>query len=194
MPNQVILTFTASHDDPDNTDANGDVLLVGRLTAKTDHTGTLPPAIRAYRPAADAKGASKTGMAAGSAAPARLLTMHQHRPRQVPGGLAPAAEDWVRFDSSVFFVFSEATEGREDEYEKWYDEVHLQEVMEHPRIRAATRLYLDTPDWAFPRHVAAYEIVDPDPVEVVEELKRAARNPTDVINRQTAKHLICVQA
>ena len=36
-------------------------------------------------------------------------------------------------------VFTNATEGRDDEFNQWYDEVHLEEVLALPEFVGATR-------------------------------------------------------
>lgn len=41
---------------------------------------------------------------------------------------------------AMLYVTTSSVEGREDEFDKWYDEVHIPEIFEHVKeIRAATR-------------------------------------------------------
>ncbi len=69
-------------------------------------------------------------------------------------------------------VFTEPTPGREDEFNAWYDEVHLRDVLEIPGFVAAQRFRLseaqiDGAGEAAPaRYVAIYEI-DAESVEPV---------------------------
>jgi hypothetical protein len=74
---------------------------------------------------------------------------------------------------TYFLVFSSPVEGREDEYEKWYDEVHLQDVLAVDGVVAAQRfdhVPLDAPEAGEPpqKHLALYEL-DGDPNAVFTE-------------------------
>lgn len=79
--------------------------------------------------------------------------------------------------SYKFVVFSNPTEGRESEYNRWYDEVHLGEVLEVPGFIAASRLRLevgpgdDAPEFAY---LAIYEMETDDPGAVLRDLKERA--------------------
>ena len=57
-------------------------------------------------------------------------------------------------------VFTNAVEGRDDEFNDWYDNVHLKEVLELPEFTAATRYRLSDgqlfPDQPH-RYLAVYE-------------------------------------
>ena len=61
-------------------------------------------------------------------------------------------------------VFTKPTEGKEAEYNRWYDEVHLREVLETDGFVAAQRFALapeqigDAGDQAPSRYLAIYEI------------------------------------
>jgi hypothetical protein len=76
----------------------------------------------------------------------------------------------------LWLVFTKPVPGREDEYDKWYDEVHLPDVAAVPGVRAAQRYTLGPerrdlsvePEF---RHLAVYEI-DGDPEEVFPEITR----------------------
>jgi hypothetical protein len=66
-------------------------------------------------------------------------------------------------DRKYFLVFTGPIEGREDEYNKWYDEQHLPDVVAVPGIVAAQRYELASagppgaPEPAH-RYLAMYEI------------------------------------
>jgi hypothetical protein len=72
----------------------------------------------------------------------------------------------------LFIVLSNPTEGREDEYNDWYEKVHLPDVLSVPGVAAAQRYALAAmPDNdALPKsshsYLAVYEL-DDDPSEVV---------------------------
>lgn len=78
--------------------------------------------------------------------------------------------------ASVWLVFTKPVEGREDEFHRWYDEVHLPDVVAVPGVAAAQRFELGPerrPEVDEPthRHLALYEI-DGDPAEVFPEISR----------------------
>ena len=60
----------------------------------------------------------------------------------------------------VFVVFSNPIEGREEEYNDWYDTVHLYDVARVPGVISARRLRFNdivSPDIARYRYLALYE-------------------------------------
>jgi hypothetical protein len=76
----------------------------------------------------------------------------------------------------VWLVFTKPVEGREEEFDTWYDEVHLPDVVAVPGVRAAQRYVLGPErraEGTLPehRHLAVYEI-DGDPAEVFPEITR----------------------
>jgi hypothetical protein len=76
----------------------------------------------------------------------------------------------------VWLVFTKPVEGREEEFDRWYDEVHLPDVVAVPGVRSAQRYVLGPerrPEGVQPehRHLAVYEI-DGDPGEVFPEIAR----------------------
>src|SRR5687768_11444256 len=78
--------------------------------------------------------------------------------------------------SLQWLVFTRPVAGREAEFDKWYDEVHLPDVVAVPGVRAAQRYVLGDerrdpevePEF---RHLAIYEI-DGDPDVVFPEITR----------------------
>lgn len=65
-------------------------------------------------------------------------------------------------------VLSNAVQGREEAFNRWYDEVHLPDVLAVPGMTAARRFTLaDGADW---RYAAIYEMEGDDPAAIVAEL------------------------
>lgn len=63
----------------------------------------------------------------------------------------------------TFVVLTNAVEGREDEYNKWYDEVHLDDVLAVPGFISAQRLSRVDPKGENPyAHLALYEVESDD--------------------------------
>jgi hypothetical protein len=65
-------------------------------------------------------------------------------------------------DRQMYFVFGNARPGMEAEYNEWYDNVHLPQVLAMPGVISAQRFDLLTPESAsaFPvthRYLAVYE-------------------------------------
>lgn len=76
---------------------------------------------------------------------------------------------------ALYLVFSEPTEGMEEEYNRWYDNVHLKQVVETPGIVAAQRFKIakddSSPDAPPEHYLAVYEIdSEMDPVKVTAQL------------------------
>jgi hypothetical protein len=76
----------------------------------------------------------------------------------------------------VMVVLTDAVEGREDEYNRWYDETHLADVIGVPGITAAQRFKVSTDqlpaDITPPsehRYLAIYEL-DGTPADVINGL------------------------
>jgi len=80
-------------------------------------------------------------------------------------------------------VFTEAMPGRDGEFNEWYDEVHLKEVLEVDQFTAAQRFALSdtqmegTPD-APGRYLAIYEIEAEDLKSALEKLGGAGGEMT----------------
>lgn len=72
--------------------------------------------------------------------------------------------------NGLFFAFSNPTEGNEEEFNRWYDEVHIHEVAAIPGVIAGQRYTLDPLENAPAppqRYVAVYEISKP-PAEIMQ--------------------------
>ncbi len=94
----------------------------------------------------------------------------------------------------IMVVGSGPVEGKEDEYNKWYDEIHLPEVCALPGVTGAKR-FASSPTVPGERpYLAIYDLdIEGDPAAVVAELGRRGQtgelnmSPTiDVPNVQMA--------
>lgn len=78
----------------------------------------------------------------------------------------------------VYLVFTNAVEGREDEFNDWYDNVHLSDVVKVPGIVSGTRFKLSDvqrSDVPFKyKYAAVYQLDTHDIGSVVAELKKRA--------------------
>lgn len=78
---------------------------------------------------------------------------------------------------SIFIVHTNPADGREDEFNDWYDNRHLAEVMAVPGFVRARRYRISDAQFApltrF-RYVAVYEIAG-DPAEAMAALRRALK-------------------
>lgn len=85
-------------------------------------------------------------------------------------------------------VFSNAKDGRDDEYNKWYDEVHLPELRSIPGVRSGQRYRAQSVDGTPPEHsyLAVYDL-DRDPREVLKELAASSGETSDALDRSTVK-------
>jgi hypothetical protein len=78
-------------------------------------------------------------------------------------------------ENQKMLVFSNAAEGRDDEYNEWYDTVHIPDVLTVPGVVSATRydaVGLE-PSQPAHRYLTVYEI-EGSGVEVVGEIGRRA--------------------
>jgi len=90
--------------------------------------------------------------------------------------------------SHRFFVFSNAVEGREAEYNHWYDTTHIEEVLEVEGFVACQRFVVDPGTEGAPaKYLAIYEIDSDDPVGAVEGLQAlvSEMTVTDAIDRSS---------
>ena len=69
-------------------------------------------------------------------------------------------------------IFSEPTEGQEEEYNRWYDAVHLPEVLSIPGFVSAQRFKLHSPMIGELPHkyLSIYEVDCDDPQQVLNGL------------------------
>lgn len=84
------------------------------------------------------------------------------------------------------FVFSNPVEGREAEYNEWYDTVHIDEVLQVDGFVACQRFVVDPGARDAPaRYLAIYEIDDGDPAAAFARLRGAVDDmtPSDAIDQ-----------
>jgi hypothetical protein len=82
-----------------------------------------------------------------------------------------------------FIVVTDAIPGREEEFNAWYDQVHLADVLRVPGFVAAQRFKLAQPDGSLPgRYLALYEIETEDPQAALEELTRRSGTQSMMIS------------
>lgn len=91
-----------------------------------------------------------------------------------------------------YVILTQAVEGQLDEFERWYDEVHLGDVLKVPGIVAAKRSRilsqeatgLNVPSWS---SLAIYEMETDDPQKVIAAIKAvsdtAAMPLSDALNQ-----------
>ena len=79
----------------------------------------------------------------------------------------------------LFLVFTRPVEGQEAEYNRWYTEEHLDDVLKAEGFTAAQRFRItphkDTPPGMLPPYMAIYEIEGDDPQAALADLSRRAR-------------------
>jgi hypothetical protein len=80
--------------------------------------------------------------------------------------------------SYKFVVMTDPVEGREDEYNRWYNEVHLQDVVSVPGFVSAQRFKMIIPvQGSFAnRYLSIYELECADPTVVLQDLLKAAES------------------
>jgi len=81
----------------------------------------------------------------------------------------------------VLLVMTNCAEGEDAEFNRWYDEVHLPEVLSVPGFVGATRYRIDDVQmpWEPPgthRYLAIYEIDADEPQAALDEFNRRARD------------------
>ena len=102
-----------------------------------------------------------------------------------------------------WLVFTNCTPGREAEFNRWYDEVHIADLLRVPGIVGARRseitaeqLTMETgsPELTGPEQIGAkhrflsvYEIDAEDPMKVLEEIKTRANTPEMMITPDLAE-------
>ena len=69
-------------------------------------------------------------------------------------------------------VFSNPVAGREDEYNEWYDGIHVSEVLQVDGFVACQRFVADASDDPPAKYLAVYELATEDPVAAWKTLQR----------------------
>lgn len=99
--------------------------------------------------------------------------------------------------TSLYFVQSNSVEGRDDEFNEWYDSTHVPEVLAVEGFVSAQRFRrstaLDRPDSPEPefRYAALYEI-EGDPMTAVKALGAAVRNGEVALSDAMAPAMVSV--
>ncbi|MEU6644419.1 hypothetical protein ABZ863_17945 [Saccharomonospora sp. NPDC046836] len=89
-------------------------------------------------------------------------------------------------------VFSNARDGRDDEYNEWYNKVHLPDLLTIPGVRSGARYRVHAPDAAVPEHryLAIYDL-DGDGDAVLKEIATRSGSGqfqlTDSLDSRTVK-------
>lgn len=93
----------------------------------------------------------------------------------------------------ILLATSDPTQGREDEYNDWYEAVHIQDLLAVPGIKTARR-FAASPSSVMPppsRYLAIYEIEADDIGQVMAELGRRATageiRQSDTLDRSSTK-------
>ncbi len=96
--------------------------------------------------------------------------------------------------SYTFVVLTQPVEGREDDYNAWYNDIHLPDLVKMPCVKSAQRYKLVTsdklPGFSHP-YMAMYQI-ETDDIEAVDAAIRAAAGTpamrvTDAMDRPLNK-------
>lgn len=79
----------------------------------------------------------------------------------------------------ILMVFTDPMPGQEDEYNRWYDDIHITELLEKvPGIESAKRYTEDatSPESLDRKYLAIYELETDDPNTVMADLARLAES------------------
>ena len=97
----------------------------------------------------------------------------------------------------VLLVFTSPVEGREDDYNAWYNDVHLGEVLTADGFVRAQRFKASEmmPSVTEHEYVAIYEIEDLDPKDAMKSLNGASGSftMTDAIELKQSKMMLASQ-
>jgi hypothetical protein len=102
-----------------------------------------------------------------------------------------------------WLVFTNCIPGREDEFNRWYDEIHIGDLLRVPGIVGAHRSVISPAQASMAtgdvelcgpedigaryRFLAIYEIEAEDPLTVLNEIKRRANTPEMLITPDLAE-------
>ena len=91
---------------------------------------------------------------------------------------ATAATSKQAMNKHILLVLTNAVVGREDEFNRWYDDIHIPDLLKIPEIVSAQRFRLSSEQKASPpfpwQYLALYEIETNDLNRVVAVLKERA--------------------
>jgi hypothetical protein len=98
------------------------------------------------------------------------------------------ADEEVLMSSYILVVYTSPVDGREDEYNAWYDDVHLGEFASLPGVVSGRRYQVHGD--GKPVYAAIYELTSP-PDEVFSAMNKAVRDGTlhmsDALDPASAK-------
>lgn len=82
-----------------------------------------------------------------------------------------------------FVVFTTPVEGTDDEFNAWYNEQHLQDVLQVPGFVAAQRMRIPDDATGLPgKYLALYQIETDDPNECLARLRAAVGTPAMLLS------------
>jgi hypothetical protein len=96
----------------------------------------------------------------------------------------------------ILVVPSDAKPGRDDDYNQWYESIHLKDVSAIPGITSGRRFESDPRSPAKPetKYLAIYEIDSDDPAAVLGELRRRGQSGemelTDALDVSSARLML----
>ena len=82
----------------------------------------------------------------------------------------------------LYVVFSEPKPGREAEYNRWYNEQHLRDVLSVPGFHAAQRFECEDSSGLPGKYLAVYQVEANNPQEALHELRLAKLPLSDATN------------
>ncbi len=90
----------------------------------------------------------------------------------------------------LVLIFSNPTKGEEAEFNRWYEDLHLDEILATTDWEGAQRFKLTDEQWAKSAHnyLALYEVEADDPDDILGKLNetRSKRQQSTAFNKETA--------
>ena len=91
---------------------------------------------------------------------------------------------------NIILILTEPTEGKQEEFDEYYENLHLDEVLATTGWDTAKRFELvDEAGGRCPlNHLALYEVETDDPADIIPTMNRtrSERQQSDALNRKTA--------
>ena len=84
----------------------------------------------------------------------------------------------------MLVVPSDPHPGQDDDYNRWYDEVHLGDLLKIPGVKSGRRFVADpvSPNQGETNYLALYEIETDDPAQFFAEMHKSAQSGAMVIS------------
>ena len=93
-------------------------------------------------------------------------------------------------DGNLVLVLSNPIEGQEEEFDRWYEDVHLDEILATTNWQSAQRFKLVDEQWVKSAHdyLALYEVEADDSQDALRKLNatRSERQQSAAFNKETA--------